>query len=92
MSGSAPGDAVPEKVHTQLQRALDRTVALQHAAGLVGQAELARGMNVAVRTLKAYLAADRRLPAVTLQGAAGALERRAIELIQHADKLRELAR
>lgn len=83
---------VPEIRHTPLMRAAARNRALQRAANLVGQAQLAAGMGIADRTLRSYLAVERGTPSLALNSAARALRRRAAELCAHADTLDELAR
>jgi hypothetical protein len=83
--------SVPEKRHSPLARAMERNTALQRAANLVGQVDLATGMGIADRTLRSYLGVERGMPASALTGAALVLRRRAADLLAHADRLDELA-
>jgi hypothetical protein len=89
---AAAEKSVPEKRHNPLARPMERLVALQHAARLLGQADLAEGMCVADRTLRAYLAGERWLPPAVLNGAATALDDRAAEILALAETLRGLAK
>ena len=83
---------VAENSHTTLERSLARTKAMQRAAELVTQPVLAARMGVPERTLRSYVSVERGLPMIAMQQAAYALERRAVELAEHAAVLRGLAK
>ncbi len=89
MTGEA--ENVPEKRHSPFARALARTVGLQKATDVLGQAKLAEGLGVAPRTLRSYLSVERGLPNAALTGAAAMLEQHAAEATALAGKLRDLA-
>ncbi|NYT42311.1 hypothetical protein HZY97_16180 [Sphingomonas sp. R-74633] len=81
----------PEKGQSRLAERAKKLGALNRAGALMGCAKLAREMGQSDRTMRAYAACEIALPDAVLIGAAGALEREAQAMIDHAAKLRALA-
>lgn len=69
-----------------------RMVGLETAAKLLGgQTVLADTLGINVRSLRAKFTADRGVSNLDLSLAAGALEKHAVRLVEHARKLRDEA-
>lgn len=81
----------PENGHDRMRAKLLRIRAVERAGELMGKARLAGAMGQSDRTMRAYTSCEIAMPDAVLTGAAGALEREAQAMLEHAAVLRDLA-
>lgn len=81
----------PENGQSPVADRMARIAAIERAGLLIGKAKLAGAMGQSDRTMRAYTSAELRMPDAILIDAAGALEREAKAILDHAAKLRAMA-